>query len=57
MAPRAVPTDERLPTSRRRSGRTGCTIPKIKGVTPMKKILFIAALAGAAFFIYKKKAA
>ena len=24
---------------------------------PMKKILFIAALAGAAFFIYKKKAA
>jgi hypothetical protein len=23
----------------------------------MKKILFIAALAGAAFFIYKKKAA
>ena len=24
---------------------------------PMKKILFIEALAGAAFFIYKKKAA
>lgn len=35
----------------------GAPYQKIKGVTPMKKILFIAALAGAAFFIYKKKAA